>query len=268
MSRIPPLVIRIFIPLLMVLGLIGIALWRGTGRSRPDGPPPPILAQNQLLARARLLPLSASEVASVPLAGHWEMPMGTRGGAFVYNAQPFMEANPKRGGFHLGDDLNGIGQENTDLNDPVFAPADGLVAYAGEPSSGWGGVVILLHRTDLGLRQSFFGHLAPGSLSVVPGENVPRGRFLGRLALTGAVDFAHLHFEIRRGAVVDPGPGYAAEGARSSEDPVGFVSRRLGPVGLPVASALARQGGFRVQGQDTKPGQSEGTPPQGESPGQ
>ena len=203
-----------------------------------------------LAERARLLPMPASKRAMAPLATHWEWPMGTRKGAFSYNAQPFGEKNAARGGLHLGDDLNGIGQENTDLGDPVFAAADGLVVYSGVPSAGWGGVVILLHRTDAGERQTFYGHLEPSSLAVVAGESVPRGRRLGRLGLTEAVDYAHLHWELRPGAVVDPGPGYSADGLQLRENASQFARARSGPLGMAAAMRSNRGGEVKV----TSPG--------------
>lgn len=234
---------KLGLPVVVGCALVVVAIWKGTHRARQERPqPPPVLSDEQLAARARLLPLAATDYATAPVAGHWEMPMGGRHGAFTYNAQPFLAPNPKRGGLHLGDDLNGIGQENTDLGDPVFAPADGRVIYAGFPSPGWGGVVILLHRLPEGTwRQSFFGHLDPEALGVVAGEWVPRGRKLGRLALTTAVDYAHLHYEIRRGPTVSPGPGYAPEGPRMSEDAVGFTRARLGDYGLPAAESYGRE---------------------------
>jgi murein DD-endopeptidase MepM/ murein hydrolase activator NlpD len=230
-------------PVLVACALVLIAIWRGARHAQVSRPvAPAVFSADQLAARAGLLPLPATDYASAPLASQWDMPMGGHQGAFTYNAQPFLAPNPGRGGIHLGDDLNGIGQENTDLKDPVFAPADGRVIYAGYPSPGWGGVVILLHRLSDGQwRQSLFGHLDPDALRVVAGEWVPRGRKLGRLALSTAMDYAHLHYEIRRGVVVEPGPGYAPEGPRLSEDAVGFTRRRAGTSGLPVAETYGRE---------------------------
>ena len=157
-----------------------------------------------------------------------------------------MASNPARGGFHLGDDINGIGQENTDLDARIFAAADGLVAYAGQPSPGWGGVVILLHQTESGPKQTFYGHLNPASLAVTPGELVARGRRLGRLALTSAVDYAHLHLELRHGVTVDPGPGYHPAGPLASENAMPFLAARLAPPGLPAPMAVIQNAGNRA----------------------
>lgn len=233
---------KLGLPVVVACVLVLIAIWRGARHAQISRPvPPPVVSAEVLAARAALLPIPATDYASAPFTSQWDMPMGGQHGAFTYNAQPFLAPNPGRGGFHLGDDLNGIGQENTDLHDPVFAPADGRVIYAGHPSPGWGGVVILLHRTPDGeWRQSLFGHLDPDALRVVAGEWIPRGRKLGRLALSTAMDYAHLHYEIRRGVVAEPGAGYAPEGPRLSEDAVAFTSARGGVAGLPSAADYGR----------------------------
>jgi hypothetical protein len=78
-------------------------------------------------------------LAGLPTAARFDFPIGSENGAFAYNAQLFTENR------HLGDDLNGIGGENSDLGDPIFAVADGQVSFAGEAGPGWGNVIILLH---------------------------------------------------------------------------------------------------------------------------
>ncbi len=83
--------------------------------------------------------VSPLELASLPTAARFDFPIGSEHGALTYNAQPFTENR------HLGDDLNGIGGENSDLGDPVFAVADGRVLFAGEVGPGWGNVIIVLH---------------------------------------------------------------------------------------------------------------------------
>jgi len=150
--------------------------------------------------------LSPWDTASTPIARRFDPPLG----ALIYNAQPFWEMNVRRGGHHTGDDLNGIGGMNTDLGDPVFAVADGLVVYAGDPSPGWGNIVILAHRRPNGdLVQSMYAHL--DGIDVSPGERVARGQTIGRVGTAHGSYPAHLHFEMRTGDGVDVGAGYGGD---------------------------------------------------------
>jgi len=164
----------------------------------------PMPAEGSPDMRFRLL--SPWETAAAPVALRFDPPLG----ALIYNAQPFWEMNVRRGGHHTGDDLNGIGGMNTDLGDPVLAVADGLVVYAGDPSPGWGNIVILAHRRPNGeLVQSMYAHL--DRIDVSPGELVGRGRRVGRVGTAHGSYPAHLHFEIRTGDGVDIGAGYGGD---------------------------------------------------------
>ncbi|WP_428978577.1 M23 family metallopeptidase [Chenggangzhangella methanolivorans] len=53
-----------------------------------------------------------------------------------------------------------------------------------------------------------------GSVAVKKGDQVARGQAIGRIGLSGATEFPHLHFALRRnGEPVDP---YAVDGPSSS----------------------------------------------------
>lgn len=153
--------------------------------------------------------LSPWQLAATPTATRFDAPMGSADSALVYNAQKFWDINEARGGHHTGDDLNGIGGMNTDLGDPVFAAAEGLVLHAGEPSPGWGNIVIISHRTIKGeVLQSMYAHLH--EIKVKPGELVARGQKIATVGTANGHYPAHLHFEMRASDGIDVGAGYAA----------------------------------------------------------
>jgi hypothetical protein len=70
---------------------------------------------------------SPLELASLPAGARFDFPLGSENAAMGYNAQHFTETH------HLGEDLNGIGGENSDLGEPIYAIADGLVLLAPRP---------------------------------------------------------------------------------------------------------------------------------------
>ena len=83
------------------------------------------------------------DLASLPTAARFDFPLGSENGAMSYNAQRFTENR------HLGDDLNGIGGENSDLGDPVLCRG-GWPGFAGARWWSWLGkrhhCVARLHR--------------------------------------------------------------------------------------------------------------------------
>jgi Peptidase family M23 len=164
-------------------------------------------------------------LASLPSATRFDFPLGTENGALAYNAQPFTENN------HLGDDLNGIGGENSDLGDPIYAVADGIVLFAGEGGPGWGNVIIVLHAIEEGgarrYVQSYYAHC--DTILVQADDSVHRGQQIATVGTGGGRYFAHLHFEIREFITPFIGAGY-----RKNTDgwlnPTDFITKhRSGP---------------------------------------
>jgi hypothetical protein len=161
------------------------------------------------------------ELASLPMVTGWTYPMGSARGALIYNAQPFGTTR------HLGEDLNGIGGENSDLGDPVYAVGDGLVTFAEDVAGGWGKIVIIVHAAPASLPerftvtrpdlpqldtlprrylQTFYAHLS--EIRVQEGQRVRQQDVIGTVGTADGQYLAHLHFEMRE--LLNPyiGPGY------------------------------------------------------------
>jgi murein DD-endopeptidase MepM/ murein hydrolase activator NlpD len=167
--------------------------------------------------------ISAIELASLPAATRFDFPMGSEHGAFAYNAQPFTENR------HLGDDLNGIGGENSDQGDPVFAIAEGRVILAREGGPGWGNIISVMHAyEENGARkyvQSYYGHVE--EMLVDEGEDVRRGQQIATVGSAGGRYLAHLHFEMREFITPFVGPGYRDD-TRGWINPSEFIRQHRG----------------------------------------
>ena len=181
----------------------------------------------ELLNRRKFDPalemVSPIDLASLPTATRFDFPLGTEHGAMAYNAQPFTQ------NMHLGDDLNGIGGENSDLGDPVFAVADGQVLAARDGGPGWGNVIIVQHAYRVnGTRkyvQSFYGHVQ--TILVAPREAVRRGQQVATIGTGGGEYLAHLHFEMREFITPFIGAGYRKD-THGWLDPSAFIAAHRG----------------------------------------
>lgn len=166
---------------------------------------------------------SPFELAALPTATRFDFPLGSEHGAFAYNAQPFTESR------HLGDDLNGIGGENSDFGDPVYAIADGRVFAARDGGPGWGNIIIVLHAyEENGQRkyvQSYYAHV--DRMLVAPQQNVRRGEAIATVGSAKGRYLAHLHFEMREFVTPFVGPGYRDD-TRGWINPAEFIRQHRG----------------------------------------
>lgn len=102
---------------------------------------------------------------------------------------------------HLGEDWNGNGGGDTDLGDPVYAIADGVVVFSDDYKRRWGNVVIVRHayREKNGSTvfvDSLYGHLDKRMARMY--QVVKRGQQVGTIGNCHGVYAAHLHLEIRK----------------------------------------------------------------------
>jgi murein DD-endopeptidase MepM/ murein hydrolase activator NlpD len=199
--------------LLFVVALVGWLAWRVA----PDIEQP----RQPLDAAFRLIP--AIELAALPTATRWDFPLGSEHGALAYNAQPFTENR------HLGDDLNGIGGQNSDLGDPIYAAGDGRVVLAQDGGPGWGNVIVVMHAIEEnGARryvQSFYGHC--DEMLVEAGQDVRRGEQIATVGNAGGRYWAHLHFEMREFVTPWIGAGYRDD-TSGWINPMEFIQQRRG----------------------------------------
>lgn len=152
---------------------------------------------------------SPFEAALIPRSPRFDAAMGSEHAALTYNAQRFMEANATRGGNHTGDDINGIGGQDSDFGDAVYAVANGLVVYAGTPSEAWGKTIILAHRLPDGrILHSMYAHL--NSIEVSLHSHTGRGAQIGSVGTAGGRYLAHLHLEMRETDGLSPQSGYSS----------------------------------------------------------
>ena len=83
---------------------------------------------------------------------------------------------------------------------PIRATADGVVAYAGDQISVYGGLILINHG---GGWVSAYGHAA--RIDVQRGQAVRTGDVIGRAGATGQVQTSQLHFQLRKNRIpVDP----------------------------------------------------------------
>ncbi|MBN2340509.1 MAG: M23 family metallopeptidase [Deltaproteobacteria bacterium] len=142
-----------------------------------------------------------------PVADTFVFPVGAPDAGGYYDAQPFGK------NFHLGEDWNGVGGGDSDLGDPIYAVANGVVFFTEDIQLGWGNVVRILH--NIGSKEapeyidSLYAHLI--DVYVRPGAMVKKGDPIGTMGNCDGLYAAHLHFEMRHKAFMPIGGAYSVK---------------------------------------------------------
>jgi murein DD-endopeptidase MepM/ murein hydrolase activator NlpD len=177
-------------------------------------------------------PALAAEMASVPLADGFEVPVGRDGTKSYYKARGFRQNG------HLGEDWNGTGGGDTDLGDPVYSTAHGIVVFARDYRLGWGNVVIVRHAYfeggEVKFVDSLYGHL--DRMDVAMNQFVRRGQQVGTIGNNRGMYDAHLHFEMRKNITIGMHRSSFARDFTNYWDPSEFIAARTT---LPAGRAAA-----------------------------
>ena len=182
---------------------------RWSGYTRISAVIGPTRAERQLKAarlRADRLGLGSRRTASSLWLGNvspeWlaELGPGTQGpGTLAWPVEGGMYGRgfgSGSNGYHLAVDIDGARGSN------VLAAASGIVGYAGNELSGYGNLVMLIHR---GGWITLYGHNK--SIVVTPGQRVVQGQPIAELGSTGRSMGPHVHFELLyQGRNCDPLP--------------------------------------------------------------
>ena len=154
------------------------------------------------------------------VANGFDFPVGKPDALKYYKAQIFGENN------HLGEDWNGKGGGNTDLGDPVYTCADGLVTFTEDVCCGWGNVVRVIHKlpnhAEHQYIESVYAHMH--NVNVKVGDLIKRGDQIGTIGTANGRYSAHLHFEMRDFINMSLGPGYSEDHSGYMK-PTDFIER-------------------------------------------
>ncbi len=182
-----------------------------------------------LTAMLLALNSSASHAASLPatarcaLADGFDFPVGKPNAAGYRKARGFSPNG------HLGEDWNGDGGGDSDLGDPIYSTARGIVIISENVHVGWGNCVIVRHayREDSGkiaMVDSLYGHLLARKVEV--GQIVERGQLVGTMGSNNGMYPAHLHFEMRKNLHIGMNRSSFARDYSNYYSPTQFINAR------------------------------------------
>ena len=177
-----------------------------------------------LLSLLVLLPkVSHAQQVRVELADGFDYPVGKPDAKNYYKARGLRLRSPT----HFGEDWNGTGGGNTDLHDPIYACANGVVTFAYDIKGGWGRVIILRHAyrdTKTGKIKyvdSLYGHNR--TMLVKKGDLVTRGQKIATMGNNRGMYPAHLHFEIRHNLTIGMFRTSVSSSYSNWADPTAFI---------------------------------------------
>ena len=128
---------------------------------------------------------------------------------------------------HLGEDWNGDGGGDTDMGDPIYATARGVVVFSENVHAAWGNMIVIRHafrESDgrITIVDSLYGHMLERLVKV--GDTVERGQHIAKLGGNNGMYSAHLHFEMHKNLAMGPNRGKFARDYSNYYSPIAFIS--------------------------------------------
>jgi murein DD-endopeptidase MepM/ murein hydrolase activator NlpD len=178
-----------------------------------------------------------AQEARTNLADGFDFPVGKPNADGYYRSRGLRLRAPE----HFGEDWNGRAGGDSDLGDPVYAVADGIVTLAANVRTGWGNVVLTRHayRDATSGKVKYIdtlnGHL--DKILVRVGQSIKRGQQIGTIGSNFGMYPAHLHFEMRHDITIGMHRNAAPSDMVHWADPTQFINahRRLNREWRPVA---------------------------------
>lgn len=192
------------------------------------------------------------------LADGFDFPVGKPNGEGYYKSRGYFPNG------HLGEDWNGRGGGNSDLGDPIYSCARGVVVISENVPGGWGNCVLVRHAYrdatgKIAMVDSLYAHLHQRAVRL--GQVVEKGQQVGTMGGNNGMYYVHLHFEMRKNLRIGMNRSLFARDNSNYFSPTDFINRHRNlpvsfqkypiPLGLfaPYGHALADQ-----QGSDLGPG--------------
>jgi len=179
-----------------------------------------------LLILGCVMPATASaEQVKVNFADGFDFPVGKPNADGYYKSRGLRLRAPE----HFGEDWNSRAGGNSDLGDPVYAIADGVVTFAHNVRTGWGNVVLTRHayRDPASGKVRYIdtlnGHL--DRMLVRTGQLIKRGQQIGTIGTNFGMYPAHLHFEIRHDITIGLARNAVPNDLIHWADPTQFINR-------------------------------------------
>lgn len=166
-----------------------------------------------------------AQTIKMSLADGFDFPVGKPNADGYYKSRGLRLRSPQ----HFGEDWNGRDGGDSDLGDPVYAIADGVVTFAHDVRTGWGKLVLTRHayRDKEGGQVKYIDTLNAhlDTILVKVGQTVKRGQQIGTIGTNYGMYPAHLHFEMRHNITIGVARNSVPADMVNWADPSDFINR-------------------------------------------